>query len=383
MKNQSCSEQNQCEGGALERPRYFDRQLITSEDLNQEQRYFREKLRRHNRLLHGWGVVCGALVCPAVDTNGDNKTWVVSVKPGYALGPYGDEILIDRECEFELRSSGLAGMNGDPLSTAPDPWCSPVTETRLQSPVYIAVKYREFACRPVKVQPIGCGCDDTHCEYSRWRDGFEIGVIDECPQSHQQPPEDIGDIFSGPIPECAPCPNSPWVVLAKVEFDPETGEILSIDNCSCRRMVVSLQHAWWRCEESGEKPYPGQKLEVMSVRALGVFSRGAEKVETEIKGRGFLEGATVNFGNHIEVLEAKVEDSTRIRAMVNIAMNAANGPRDVTVTNPDGQVATLTGAITVGLGRTKEPSPKEPKPKQPQRKKAVPKKKARSRKSTK
>ncbi len=48
--------------GLLERVRYFPRQMITPADLTQAQDYMRAKLRRHNRMLHGWGVVCGCEV---------------------------------------------------------------------------------------------------------------------------------------------------------------------------------------------------------------------------------------------------------------------------------------------------------------------------------
>ena len=51
-----------CANSIAELPRYYPRQLITPADLTLEQDYFRDRLRRHNRLLHGWGVVCGALV---------------------------------------------------------------------------------------------------------------------------------------------------------------------------------------------------------------------------------------------------------------------------------------------------------------------------------
>jgi hypothetical protein len=37
-----------------ERVRYFSRQLITADDLTQDQIYHHEKRRLHNRLLHGW-----------------------------------------------------------------------------------------------------------------------------------------------------------------------------------------------------------------------------------------------------------------------------------------------------------------------------------------
>jgi hypothetical protein len=51
-------------GTALERVRYFPRQLITADDMRAEQEFFLNKMRRHNRFLHGWGVVCAARSCP-------------------------------------------------------------------------------------------------------------------------------------------------------------------------------------------------------------------------------------------------------------------------------------------------------------------------------
>ena len=44
---------------ALEWPRYFARQMITPEDLGSGVHYLRERMRRHNRALHGWGMVPG------------------------------------------------------------------------------------------------------------------------------------------------------------------------------------------------------------------------------------------------------------------------------------------------------------------------------------
>jgi hypothetical protein len=65
---------------SLERTRFFPRQLVAPDDLTQDQVYFREKLRRPNRFLHGWGIVCGATV-----THGEGCTAVIA--PGYILGP--------------------------------------------------------------------------------------------------------------------------------------------------------------------------------------------------------------------------------------------------------------------------------------------------------
>ena len=69
-----------CQTGAtasLERARYFARMLLTADDLTADQQHFLGRFRRHNRLLHGWGVVCGAGV-RAVTT----KPYTVVVEPG-------------------------------------------------------------------------------------------------------------------------------------------------------------------------------------------------------------------------------------------------------------------------------------------------------------
>jgi hypothetical protein len=43
----------------LDRLTFFHGQLLSAADLQTEQRYFREKLKLHNRCLHGFGIVCG------------------------------------------------------------------------------------------------------------------------------------------------------------------------------------------------------------------------------------------------------------------------------------------------------------------------------------
>lgn len=50
--------------GKLQRLNYFYGQLLGVQDFQAEQDYFRDKLKLHNRCLHGYGVVCGLLVEP-------------------------------------------------------------------------------------------------------------------------------------------------------------------------------------------------------------------------------------------------------------------------------------------------------------------------------
>jgi hypothetical protein len=248
---------------------------MTPAELTLEAEYFRDRMRRHNVYLHGWGVVCGALVCvvpakPKVVSNtpgrisatdvsyeqtGSSSTpsgttttdapatepWLVRVESGYILGPYGDEIIIDCPREVPLRGTGVSGC-GD-VTDQLDPWCSEVYVKQKEGPRYVAVRYKECQVRPVRAQPAACGCDEQPCEYSRFRDGYEIGILDCCPDSHE-PARHRADESRNP--SCPCCPDSPWVVLAKVEVDAD-GIVQTIDNCECRRIVHSDRENWTQC----------------------------------------------------------------------------------------------------------------------------------------
>jgi hypothetical protein len=99
-----CREQPVCDPrpvcpvcGGLEclcRPRFFAGQLLTEDDLNRLERYVIDKNRLHNRYLFGSGVACGLeVVCTVCDDGSRGK---VVVKPGYALSPCGNDIVVCR-----------------------------------------------------------------------------------------------------------------------------------------------------------------------------------------------------------------------------------------------------------------------------------------------
>jgi hypothetical protein len=61
--------------------------LLTEADLNRLEQYVINKNKLHNRYLFGWGVVCGLeVIC--------GQCGEVTVTPGYALSPCGDDIVV-------------------------------------------------------------------------------------------------------------------------------------------------------------------------------------------------------------------------------------------------------------------------------------------------
>lgn len=89
-------------GNALARPRYFQGKPLAARDFTAEQDYVRARLRRHNRRLHGWGVVDGLEVTVEAAATGD----IVRVQPGLALDPLGDEVELREEARVPVGSTG-------------------------------------------------------------------------------------------------------------------------------------------------------------------------------------------------------------------------------------------------------------------------------------
>lgn len=221
----------------LERTRFFPRMLVGPEDLTQDQIYFREKLRRHNRMLHGWGVVCGLNV-----TGTTQKPCEVVVHAGYALGPWGDEISVPDEVTIDVCKLGSGEILGCPPEGY-DPWCSDMRASCKPGRRYLAVRYAECRTLPVRSGGCGCGCDESACEYSRIRDGYAFTLLDELPDEYKQAPQHALQwdpcTQQGAVRPCIECPKAPWVILAALEVNAECKLSGPIDCFTYRRYVVS------------------------------------------------------------------------------------------------------------------------------------------------
>lgn len=82
----------------LKRPNFFTGKLLTAEDLAGEQQYVIEKFKRHNRTLHGFGIVSGLKVSA--------RAGHINVTPGIALDCEGNELVI--ECAQTLVAPAIS-----------------------------------------------------------------------------------------------------------------------------------------------------------------------------------------------------------------------------------------------------------------------------------
>lgn len=129
----------------IERTRYFDGRLLTAEDFEREQTYLRDRLRRHNRHLHGWGVVHGLQVTLVEGGR-------LEVSPGLALDCEGNEVEVD------------------------EAWCLAIPDG--EAAFYVAVAYTETPTHPV---PAG---DDL--AYTRIREGARVLLLPMSPDAHHR-----------------------------------------------------------------------------------------------------------------------------------------------------------------------------------------------------
>jgi len=95
---------------------------------------------------------------------------------------------------------------------------------------------------------------------------------------------------------------------------------------------------------------PGGASVTVTSAIPAALGQGAQ-VTVVIKGSGFQSGATATVsGTGVSVLSTAFINSTKLKAVVQVASNAPVGARDVTVTNPDTTSASCTGCLTIDLG---------------------------------
>jgi hypothetical protein len=108
----------QCGVMAHERNRYYTGRYLTARDFRDEQAYFLSRHRLHNRLLHGWGVVCGL----QVERHRSECPGHVIVNPGIAIDCCGRELVLRERTAVAiwLPPEQPAGGEGKAAANPPD-----------------------------------------------------------------------------------------------------------------------------------------------------------------------------------------------------------------------------------------------------------------------
>ena len=326
-------------GEILTRPRYFPRQVVTAADLNGEQGYFRELLRRHNRYLHGCGVVCGLEVLVGKDASGGP---VVRVTPGHAIDPQGNDIHVPIQLTLKLGQASAGGA-----CTGGEARC-----------VYLALRYDEVLIEPVPTLVDDCTPGAAQ-EPSRARASFELACLTDLPEgcwatppcgvltweiSRSKPAADPGSV----PPDCPPEGRDPWVVLAALDLN-ALGHVVNVDY-GVRRQVLSMQILVdaLRCllpRIDRITPPAGMQDSSLIAFVIGERLRGATAVRFSAQGIA------------AEVLAAYGQDN-RVAVRLWIEPDAPLGPRTFEVTTPRGTVDSVAcGVAFTVLSRMAYPYP--------------------------
>lgn len=128
------------------RVHYFDGRFVSAEDFQAEQQYFNDKLKQHNRCVHGYGVVSGLKVSVVAN--------IMRVCPGVALDCAGNEIVVCKPVEM-----GIPEQAGD---------------------VYVNLYYRRCRTDVEATSPEPCGTEEGGPPRSRVRESPEIIYELDC-----------------------------------------------------------------------------------------------------------------------------------------------------------------------------------------------------------
>jgi hypothetical protein len=203
-----------CKTPHFERNHYFHGKLLSARDLTDEQRYFNEKRWLINRMVLGWGIVCGLDVKVA-----DGR---LIINPGLALDCCGHELLVcaERTIKPDVVIEALGGNRRDtrryagtamhaglpapgdyrpppppgkdrtyqsPTPEIPDPYEPPPDREYGREPNdrrwVLCLEFCERRTEPCQPPPAGCD-DQRDSVYNRVRDDYRLTVRpwrDACP----------------------------------------------------------------------------------------------------------------------------------------------------------------------------------------------------------
>ena len=217
-----------CATPQFERNNYFYGKQFTVRDLLQEQSYFNDKRYLINRMVLGWGVVCG------LEVYWDPRGEKLVVTPGMALDCCGREIVIceDKRLSFDKN----------------DEDCCLEDDQRPEGKFVLCLYYDECHAEPIDLPPAGCD-EKGKREYNRIRETYKLHLKPwdeacpkeppketECPDHYKHdalndgpyPPQscqspNVHHFLCGKLKNCPECESCDCVILATITFPPRQG----------------------------------------------------------------------------------------------------------------------------------------------------------------
>jgi hypothetical protein len=236
--------------GGLEclcRPRFFAGQLLTEDDLNRLDDYITAKNRLHNRHLVGWGVACGLeVVCNACDPTQAKGS--VIVKPGYALSPCGNDIVVCSEtpvnvCDLIARCrpsddmclSAPGGASFDDCGGGTEDWVLGICYTEKASRGVTALLNQADPRKSACGCGGGCGCGGAKTAAKKANGSCGCGCGGQKAAARKAPPPECE-----PTLTCEGATFAAWKVSGNYQPSPSWGAAATRFICCVRPFLTSL-----------------------------------------------------------------------------------------------------------------------------------------------
>lgn len=159
-----------CDYNPFRRPRYFHGMLLDEKDFLAEQSYQIEKRHLLNRMLYGYGVVCGL----GLEWK-KGKQWI-QITPGLALDCCGNEIYASDRLQVDL-----AELLPENRGRSREECETPEDEDQPKD-YYLCVQYKAMPTNPRPVYVSGGDCDERTCDSSRVKEGYCVKLLEYCPK---------------------------------------------------------------------------------------------------------------------------------------------------------------------------------------------------------
>ncbi len=151
---------------AQERNRYFTGKYMTARDFSAEQDYYLSHKRAHNRMFHGWGILCGLSVKPHWNVTCQDH-WV-QITAGVALDCYGREIYVNDVHYVELPLPPK-----QPENDTTSHFIEPDDGSVYLEDFFLCLQYTETYIEQVGALT-GDHCDPSYTEANRIREEYAI-----------------------------------------------------------------------------------------------------------------------------------------------------------------------------------------------------------------